>query len=316
MKRLLLVACIGLIGVNTDAAAQADVRRVEVQFPKGAASARLSGTIKGSQIVDYAVRAQSGQSMSVTFEPSNLSAYFNVLPPGSQEALFVGSTSGNRFDGTLPADGDYTIRVYLMRNAARRNEVAKYKLDIGVREPAAKSAIVATGSATASAGFDQTLELHGIKFQVTSANTDTANVVRIVPQGLEIDNSPIERPVDGVVTGAEIGDLNVDRSPEIYVYVREPGSAARGALVAYASNKRKSLSEIYLAPVAMNAALSKGYRGHDEFAVVENSLAQRFPIYRDGDPVDKPDGGMRQIQYKLVRGEAGWVLKVVRKSEY
>ena len=66
----------------------------------------------------------------VTFKPSNLSAYFNVLPPGSDEAMFIGSTSGNRFEAALPADGIYTIRVYLMRNAARRNETAQYTLQV------------------------------------------------------------------------------------------------------------------------------------------------------------------------------------------
>jgi hypothetical protein len=46
--------------------------------------------------------------------------------------MFIGSTSGGRFEGTLPADGTYTIQVYLMRNAARRGESATYKLDIGI----------------------------------------------------------------------------------------------------------------------------------------------------------------------------------------
>jgi hypothetical protein len=56
--------------------------------------------------------------------------------------------------------------------------------------------------------------------------------------------------------------------------------------------------------------------GHDEFAVVENVFVQRFPIYRDGDTNAKPTGGTRQMQYKLVPGEAGWVLKVDRVVEY
>jgi len=320
--RRLLLLCIGLFIVGTAAAAAAqsaapaDIRRVEVPLAKGASGAKLTGTLKGSQIVDYAVRAQSGQSMTVDFEPGNSSAYFNVLPPASQTALFIGSTSGNRFEGPLPVDGVYTIRVYLMRNAARRNEVATYKLEIGVQGSPANGPAATTGPAGASTGFDRALELHGIRFRVTSANDGAANVVRIVPQGLAVDNTPIERRFDGIVTGAEIGDLNADRSPEIYVLGRETGSAARGVLIAYAANGRKSLSEIYLAPVADNPALNKGYRGHDEFAVVENVLAQRYPIYLEGDPDDKPSGGMRQLQFKLVPGESGWILKLDRRVEF
>ncbi len=48
--------------------------------------------------------------------------------------------------------------------------------------------------------------------------------------------------VEGSVARTEVADLNVDGSPEIYVSVRSPG---RGSLVAYAANRRRSLSEIY-----------------------------------------------------------------------
>ena len=56
--------------------------------------------------------------------------------------------------------------------------------------------------------------------------------------------------------------------------------------------------------------------GHDRFAIVESTFVQRFPIYRDGDVNAKPTGGTRQLQYKLVPGEAGWILKLDRTVEY
>jgi len=70
--------------------------------------------------------------MVVDFKTGNPSAYFNVTAPGADSAMFIGSTSGNRFDDELPADGVYTIRVYLMRNAARRNETAQYTLKVSI----------------------------------------------------------------------------------------------------------------------------------------------------------------------------------------
>jgi hypothetical protein len=112
--------------------AEGGIREQQVQFKKGESGATIKGSIKGDQTVDYKLRANAGQTMVVKFKPSNASAYFNVLPPGSEEAIFIGSTSGNDFSGQLAASGEYTIRVYLMRNAARRNESAKYTLDIGV----------------------------------------------------------------------------------------------------------------------------------------------------------------------------------------
>jgi hypothetical protein len=164
--------------------------------------------------------------------------------------------------------------------------------------------------------FDRTFTLQGIAFRVKSANDSSVNTLEIIPSGLEIDNRPISRQIDGTVTGAEAADLNADGSPEIYVYVTSAGSGSYGSLVAYSANRRKSLSEIYLPPVAENKAASKGYMGHDRFAIVESTFVQRFPIYRDGDVNAKPTGGTRQLQYKLVPGEAGWILKLDRTVEY
>lgn len=161
--------------------------------------------------------------------------------------------------------------------------------------------------------FDQSLELEGIRFRVTSPNDGPVSRLLIVPEGLEVDNSPIERTVDGKVTGAEVADLDADGSPELYVYVTSTDSAAGGSLVAYAANRRKSLSEIYLPPLGQNPSASRGYAGHDEFGVVENDLVRRFPLYDAG---GDPTGRMRQIQYKLVAGEAGWILTVDRMVEF
>jgi hypothetical protein len=164
--------------------------------------------------------------------------------------------------------------------------------------------------------FDETFTLQGITFRVKSPNDSSVNTLEIIPSGLQTDNRPISGEIQGTVTGAEVADLNIDGSPEIYVYVTSAGSGSYGALVAYSANKRKSLSEIYLPPVAENPKLSPGYMGHDVFAVVESTLVQRFPIYKPGDGNAKPTGGTRQLRYKLAPGEAGWILKLDRMIEY
>jgi hypothetical protein len=154
------------------------------------------------------------------------------------------------------------------------------------------------------------LSLQGINFQVTSQG----NKLRIVPSGLTIDNSPIERDIDGTVTGVDVGDINVDRSPEIYVYVKD--AKGKTSLISFSTNKKKSMSDIYLPPFIDDPKLAKGYRGHDDIAMVEGVIALRFPIYKDGDSDDKPTGGTRQLQYKLTKGEASWVLKLDRVEEF
>lgn len=126
------------------------------------------------------------------------------------------------------------------------------------------------------------------------------------PQGKP---GPIEAEADGTITGVEVEDLNADGDPEIYVYVTSAGSGSYGSLIAYGSNRNRSLSEIHLPPLEDDAGASQGYMGHDTFAVGEGTLVRRFPVYREGDTNAKPTGGTRQIQYKLVAGEAGWLLR-------
>jgi hypothetical protein len=46
------------------------------------------------------------------------------------------------------------------------------------------------------------------------------------------------------VTGAEVSDLDADGFPEVYDFVRGSGESAPGQLVAFASNKGKSMSII------------------------------------------------------------------------
>jgi hypothetical protein len=115
--------------------------KIPVQFAKGTSSATVKGTIKGDQYRDYLVNARAGQTMTVTLANPDGRAFFNVLPPGSaDEAVFVGSSSGNSFRGGVPGNGNTTIRVYQMRATARRGEVANYTLTIGVAGSASAAA--------------------------------------------------------------------------------------------------------------------------------------------------------------------------------
>ena len=125
-------AALALLQSVSAAAQPAPPRQERVAFARGASSATIKGQMKGDADVDYVVRAAAGQTLSVTLKGSNRSNYFNVLPPGSADvAMYVGQ-DGGPYAGMLPTDGDYKVRVYLMRNAARRNEVSNYELTVRV----------------------------------------------------------------------------------------------------------------------------------------------------------------------------------------
>jgi hypothetical protein len=101
---------------SAPAAAQAP-RQERVSFAKGASSATIKSQLKGDATVDYLVGASAGQTITVSLTASNGANYFNLLPPGSQDvAMFIGQNGGGSYTGLLPADGDYAVRVYLMRS--------------------------------------------------------------------------------------------------------------------------------------------------------------------------------------------------------
>lgn len=131
MRAWMLSLC--LLPLAAPAIARDEARTERVSFARGTSSKVIKSSVRGYDVVDYLVGARAGQTLSVKMTTSNAASYFNVSAAGADQALFVGSTSGNAFSGKLPASGDYKVQVYLMRNAARRGETAKYTLTIAVR---------------------------------------------------------------------------------------------------------------------------------------------------------------------------------------
>jgi len=171
-------------------------------------------------------------------------------------------------------------------------------------------------AAPATVPYASTFNLQGVRMRLASANAGSLNELSIRPSGLANDNTPIVRSIDGQVTGAEMADLDGDGAPELYVYITSAGSGSYGSLLAFNTNRRRSLSEIVLPPLSETPGADQGYQGHDQFAVVESTLLRRFPVYRDGDSNAAPSGGVRQLHYKIKPGEATWRLVVDRVVEY
>jgi hypothetical protein len=151
-----------------------------------------------------------------------------------------------------------------------------------------------------------------IRFALRATADGSINQLRIQTSGLAVDNSDISVELDGTAYRAEVADLDNNGWPEIYVYVSSAGSGSYGSLAAYAVNNGKSITTIHLPPLEQSPDALEGYMGHDEFAVVENRLVRRFPIYRKDDTNAAPTGGTRQLQYRLAPGETGWVLMLDR----
>jgi len=164
--------------------------------------------------------------------------------------------------------------------------------------------------------FQKTLTLQNISFDIKTTGAGGISQLSMQTKGLEIDNQNIEIEIDGQVVDAEIEDLNSDGFPEILIYTMSAGSGSYGNVIGYSVNNGKSISQIYFPELSENKEANSGYMGHDEFAIIETSLARRFPVYIDGDTNNNPTGGARQIQYKMKDGEASRLFVIENISNY
>ena len=82
--------------------------------------ARVSESLKVRRSPDWSLQLDSMKSESLVIAYQNDAV--NTFPG------LVHSIEGHEAKYQLSTDGDYVVRVYLMRNAARRGETSDYKL--------------------------------------------------------------------------------------------------------------------------------------------------------------------------------------------
>ena len=117
-----------LLGAQASAPAQNKTQRV--RFQPGRSSITLRGRIIGFDARDYVVSAKAGQEMKVHLASANPSAYFVVYTINGKPTDMNETT-----DWSLHTveSGDYVIRVFMMRSAARRKgAAANYALTISI----------------------------------------------------------------------------------------------------------------------------------------------------------------------------------------
>jgi hypothetical protein len=179
MLRSLFIMTALVILAATTAIAQKDIRTERVKFKKGSNSAVVESSITGYETVDYILGARKGQYMNVSLATDNTANYFNILAPGENEvAMFNGSIGANQYEGILPKSGDYKVRVYMMRSAARRNEAAKYRLEMIISDAGDKSSSLSNGHS----GGDALVE--GTKYNATG------NIPCSMPSGQPVGSCP------------------------------------------------------------------------------------------------------------------------------
>ncbi len=147
------------------------------------------------------------------------------------------------------------------------------------------------------------------------------NVATISPIGFDKDMREFSFEIKGRIAKAEVDDINRDGYPDLVIYVYTQGldSTIRGNVIAISSEKNESVAPIIFPDIFDDPKLRVGYRGGDEFFLMEGVLVRRFPVYpADGSP--RPANApvtIRQIQYMVIPGEKGGSrFKAGRSYEY
>ncbi|WP_432698377.1 hypothetical protein ACQUQP_08555 [Marinobacterium sp. YM272] len=182
MKRTTLSTVILMLAATSLQADDNAPRVEQVQFAPGANSAVIEGSLTGYESVDYRLRAAAGQRITAQMQGTNLANQFNVLPPGSSAAAMFVSGGDEAFNAILPDDGVYTLRVYLMRAAARREEKTDFSLQVQITGKPLKPLPAAEDALVAGTRYHAQSEIQ-CQPPYIEAQTCSAGVVRRSPPG-------------------------------------------------------------------------------------------------------------------------------------
>jgi len=158
----------------------------------------------------------------------------------------------------------------------------------------------------------------GYKLICNNKNPDK-NVVTISPIGFDKDVRDFTFEVKGRITRGEIDDINRDGYPDLVFYVFSNDSIPRGSVVGICSEKNESASGVVFPDIFDDPKLRIGYKGNDQFFLMEGYLVRRFPVYpAEGTPPAAASGNLiRQVTYQVLPGErGGYRFKPMRSNEF
>ena len=121
-------------------------KTIELAFASGASSATVSDTISGFDFHDYLVRASASQTLRATLKSDGPALIIVIendgyqsdagqsLPANIQEDITdsTGTSKGWLWEGTLPHNGVYRVRVIHSGPAANQGSTSPYTLTVGI----------------------------------------------------------------------------------------------------------------------------------------------------------------------------------------
>jgi hypothetical protein len=112
-----------------------------------------------------------------------------------------------------------------------------------------------------------------------------------------------------------LADLDQNGYEELYFTTRGAGSGSISTIYGFASNRDKSVSQVYVPEISGTqrepGGFYDGFMGHNSFSMEDGILVNTFPVYLEGDKNSSPSGEKRSVSYALKAGEASWILEPV-----
>lgn len=168
--------------------------------------------------------------------------------------------------------------------------------------------------------FDTTMKVGKVGYRLSSNNKNLEkNSATVAPIGFDKNMREFTFDIKGKVVKGEVDDVNRDGYPDLVIYLVSNDSIPRGNVIGISSEKNESVAPIIFPDIFDDPKLRIGYKGNDEFFLMEGMLVRRFPVYpTEGAPAPPATGKlMRQIQYIVVPGERGGSkFKASRSYEY
>jgi hypothetical protein len=123
---LLALTCLA----TTPAFPQEPGAPVRVSLDETRLSRSFDDAIDGFNEVSYVIAMREGQALQVSLASNNISNCFDIYAPGAAKPFYIGGDSGSTHRMQARIAGDYVVRVFLLRLAARDNQSAQYTLEL------------------------------------------------------------------------------------------------------------------------------------------------------------------------------------------
>jgi hypothetical protein len=155
--------------------------------------------------------------------------------------------------------------------------------------------------------IDTTMKLGKTGFKVSTRNKEIAtNIASIRPIGFESPaNETMNIPVRGRVSYVQVDDLNSDGVADLIMFIYTDSAARHGTVWALMSDGNKSIVPCAMPDPALDGKINQGYKGGDQFSMMEGTVLQKFPVYKTGDTDSLPTGGNRVVLYNVGKSETG-----------